>query len=106
MYNEHDIVAINHDILESNLPVGSIGTIVEVSSDGQKYDVEFIDESGYKSILLTLNYGELRIVWRIDSSYSDYSVDSNAIENTKDHYWSNTIFSKPDKIKDYTVCFA
>ena len=41
-----DIVALTHDIPEHNLRRGEVGTVVEILSNGDAYEVEFSDCDG------------------------------------------------------------
>lgn len=41
-----DIVALTEDIPEHNLKRGEVGTVVEILSDGEAFEVEFSDENG------------------------------------------------------------
>lgn len=41
-----DIVALTEDIPEHNLKCGEVGTVVEILSDSEAFEVEFSDENG------------------------------------------------------------
>ena len=41
-----DVVALTQDIPEHNLKRGEIGTVVEILSDGEAFEVEFSDDNG------------------------------------------------------------
>ena len=47
-----DVVALIHNIPEYNLRRGEVGTVVEILSDGDAFEVEFSDRNGqmYKSL--------------------------------------------------------
>jgi len=47
-----DIVALIEDVPEHNLKRGEVGTVVEILSDGEAFEVEFSDKNGqmYKSL--------------------------------------------------------
>ena len=41
-----DVVALTQDVPEHNLKRGEIGTVVEILSNGEAYEVEFSDANG------------------------------------------------------------
>ncbi len=41
-----DIVALTRDVPEHNLKRGEVGTVVEILSDGDTFEVEFSDDNG------------------------------------------------------------
>jgi hypothetical protein len=47
-----DVVALTHAIPEHNLRRGEVGTVVEILSNGDAFEVEFSDRNGqmYKSL--------------------------------------------------------
>ena len=47
-----DVVALTHDIPEHNLKRGEVGTVVEILSKGDAFEVEFSDRNGqmYESL--------------------------------------------------------
>ena len=47
-----DVVALTHDLPEHNLWRGQVGTVVEILSNGNAYEVEFSDQDGrtYQSL--------------------------------------------------------
>ena len=47
-----DVVALTEDLPEHNLKRGEVGTVVEILSDGEAFEVEFSDDNGqmYKSL--------------------------------------------------------
>ena len=59
-----DIVALTHDLPEHNLWRGQVGTVVEILSNGDAFEVEFSDRDGrtYESLgfrpsqLMVLHY--------------------------------------------------
>jgi hypothetical protein len=55
-FNEHDIVRIKTDI--TDIPLGSIGTIVYVYDNGEAVDVEFLKKDGTNTVE-TLLLGQL-----------------------------------------------
>ena len=56
-----DVVALTEDIPEHNLKSGEVGTVVEILSDGDAFEVEFSDDNGqmYKSLSFTENQLEV-----------------------------------------------
>ncbi len=63
-----DVVALTHDLPEFNLRRGLVGTVVEILSNGDAYEVEFSDREGrtYESLgfrasqLLVLHYAPIQ----------------------------------------------
>ena len=59
-----DVVALTHDLPEHNLWRGQVGTVVEILSNGDAFEVEFSDRDGrtYESLgfrasqLMVLHY--------------------------------------------------
>ena len=47
-----DVVALTEDVPEHNLKRGEVGTVVEILSNGDAFEVEFSDDNGqmYKSL--------------------------------------------------------
>lgn len=47
-----DVVALTHDLPEHNLWRGQVGTVVEILSNGEAFEVEFSDQDGrtYRSL--------------------------------------------------------
>ena len=41
-----DVVALTQDVPEHNLKRGEVGTVVEILSNGEAYEVEFSDDNG------------------------------------------------------------
>ena len=57
-----DIVALTQDIPEHNLKRGEIGTVVEILSDGEAYEVEFSDNTGQMYKCLSFPASQLRVL--------------------------------------------
>jgi hypothetical protein len=55
-FKEHDIVRIKADI--TDIPLGSIGTIVYVYDNGEAVDIEFLKKDGTNTVE-TLLLGQL-----------------------------------------------
>jgi ATP-dependent exoDNAse (exonuclease V) alpha subunit len=60
MYKELDIIAITHDIEESGLKQGDIGTIVHCYKDNKAFEIEFVTADGKTVALLTLKSEDIR----------------------------------------------
>ena len=57
-----DIVALTQDVPEHNLKRGEFGTVVEILSDGEAFEVEFSDDNGQMYKGLSLLASQLRIL--------------------------------------------
>ena len=57
-----DVVAFTQDVPEHNLKRGDIGTIVEILSNGEAYEVEFSDDNGQISKCLSFLASQLRVL--------------------------------------------
>jgi hypothetical protein len=60
MINELELVVLNHDIEESGLKAGDVGTVVHCYADGAGYEVEFLTAEGKTIALLTLTTEDIR----------------------------------------------
>lgn len=58
-FDELEVVSLKHDIKNHGLNKGDIGTIVEVYNNGDAYEVEFVDNSGRTTALLTLTEADI-----------------------------------------------
>ncbi len=47
------VVALTRDLPEHNLQAGDQGAVVMVYNNGEAYEVEFVDQEGYTTALLT-----------------------------------------------------
>ena len=61
MIKELDIVTLTHDIQEHGLTRGSCGAVVHCYSDGQGFEVEFTDDAGETSNVLTLERSDIQL---------------------------------------------
>lgn len=59
IFKDLEIVKLTHDIPDSELKEGDMGTIVSVYSDGSVYDIEFMDEQGDTKELITLDSSDI-----------------------------------------------
>lgn len=60
MIPEHSLVVLNHNVAESQLVSGDVGTVVHVHKHGEAYEVEFIDGHGVTIALLTMMAAAIR----------------------------------------------
>ena len=58
-----DIVALTHDMPEHNLRRGEVGTVVEILSNGDAYEVEFSDNDGQTYQCLGLRASQLMVLY-------------------------------------------
>ena len=61
MIQELDIVTLTRDIKEHGLNKGSCGAVVHCYTDGKGFEVEFTDESGEFSNVLTLKRADIQL---------------------------------------------
>ena len=57
-----DVVALTQDVPEHNLKRGDIGTVVEILSNGEAYEVEFSNAYGQMSKCLSFLASQLRVL--------------------------------------------
>lgn len=57
-----DVVALTQDVPEHNLKRGDIGTIVEILSNGEAYEVEFSNTNGQMSKCVSFLASQLRVI--------------------------------------------
>ena len=57
-----DVVALTQDVPEHNLKRGEVGTVVEILSNGEAYEVEFSDDNGQMSKCLSFPASQLRVL--------------------------------------------
>lgn len=57
-----DVVALTQDVPEHNLKRGDIGTVVEILSNGEAYEVEFIHAYGQMFKCLSFLASQLRVL--------------------------------------------
>ena len=55
-----DVVALTQDIPEHNLKRGEVGTVVEILSNGEAFEVEFSDDNGQMYKCLSFLASQLR----------------------------------------------
>ena len=57
-----DVVALTQDVPEHNLRRGDIGTVVEIPSNGEAYEVEFSDDNGQMYKCLSFLTSQLEVL--------------------------------------------
>ena len=57
-----DVVALTEDIPEHNLKRGEVGTVVEILSDGDAFEVEFSDDNGQMYKCLGFLASQLQVI--------------------------------------------
>ena len=57
-----DVVALTEDVPEHNLKRGEVGTVVEILSDGDAFEVEFSDDNGQMYKCLSFLASQLQVV--------------------------------------------
>ncbi len=57
-----DVVALTEDVPKHNLRRGEIGTVVEILSDGEAFEVEFSDDNGQMSKCLSFFSSQLTLI--------------------------------------------
>jgi hypothetical protein len=60
MIHELDTVTLTHDIPESNLKQGDMGTIVHNYSAGEAFEVEFVADDGETIAVLMLTHMDIQ----------------------------------------------
>ncbi|MGG6267590.1 DUF4926 domain-containing protein [Leptolyngbya sp. AN03gr2] len=60
MIQELDTVVLTHDIQKEGLKTGDRGAIVHCYSDGQAFEVEFVNAEGHTIALLTLTHSDIQ----------------------------------------------
>ena len=64
MFNELDIVVLDHDLKDHRLTRGDVGTVVHCYAGGQAYEVEFITGEGKTVAVVTLERQDIRSMQR------------------------------------------
>ena len=76
-----DVVALTQDVPEHNLKCGEVGTVVEILSNGEAFEVEFSDDNGQMSKCLSLPASQLRVIHDEPISESDPKQKSTTRKN-------------------------
>ena len=56
-----DVVALTQDVPEHNLKRGEVGTVVEILSNGEAYEIEFSDDNGQMYKCLSFSASQLEV---------------------------------------------
>lgn len=57
-----DVVALTQDVPEHNLKHGEVGTVVEILSNGEAFEVEFSDDNGQMYKCLSFPASQLKVL--------------------------------------------
>ena len=57
-----DVVALTQDVPDHNLKCGEVGTVVEILSNGEAFEVEFSDDNGQMYKCLSFLDSQLRVI--------------------------------------------
>ena len=57
-----DVVALTEDIPKHNLKCGEVGTVVEILSNGEAFEVEFSDDNGQMYKCLSCPASQLKVL--------------------------------------------
>lgn len=79
MFEELDIVTLNHDLDKYGLKSGAVGTVVYVYKDGEGYEVEFMTDEGKTIAVLTLNSTDVKPKINLESHKSDEIINHSKI---------------------------
>jgi hypothetical protein len=76
-----DVVALTQDIPEHNLKRGEVGTVVEILSNGEAFEVEFSDDNGQMYKCLSFLTSQLRVLHQEPISEPEQKQESTTGEN-------------------------
>ena len=76
-----DVVALTQDVPEHNLKRGEVGTIVEILSNGETFEVEFSDDNGQMYKCLSLLASQLKVLYHEPISASKQKQDPTTRKN-------------------------
>ena len=76
-----DVVALTQDVPEHNLKRGEVGTVVEILSNGEAFEVEFSDDNGQMYKCLDFPASQLRVVNHEPILESQQRQDSTTRKN-------------------------
>jgi Domain of unknown function (DUF4926) len=77
MIQELDTVALTHDIQEYDLKQGDRGAVVHCYGDSEAFEVEFVDDDGQTTALLTLTSADIAKLTANDSRYSEVVAEAS-----------------------------
>ncbi len=75
-----DIVALTEDVPEHNLKRGEVGTVVEILSNGEAFEVEFSDDNGQMYKCLSFLASQLKVLHQepMDANLKYSPLESSA----------------------------
>ena len=76
-----DIVALTQDVPEHNLKRGEVGTVVEILSNGEAFEVEFSDDNGQMYKCLSFLASQLKVLHQEPISESEQKQESTTGKN-------------------------
>ena len=76
-----DVVALTQDVPAHNLKRGEIGTVIEILSNGEAYEVEFSDDNGQMYKCLSFPASQLEVIHDEPISESDPKQKSTTRKN-------------------------
>ena len=89
-----DVVALTQDIPEHNLKRGEIGTVVEILSNGEVFEVEFSDDNGQMYKCTSFFESQLEVL-----SYE--TLGANLKMTNKELHIRNVMLKKYGELKDH-----
>lgn len=89
MFDELDVVALTHNIEEYGLSIGTLGTIVQSFDSGKIFEVEFVNNEGKTTAIITLRPQDVRLVWSI-KTHHDLNVTTSK-SSAKNFDWGSII---------------
>ena len=76
-----DVVALTQDVPEHNLKCGEVGTVVEILSNGEAFEVEFSDDNGQMYKCLSFLVSQLTVLHHEPISESEQKQESTTGKN-------------------------
>ena len=76
-----DVVALTQDVPEHNLKRGEVGTVVEILSNGEAFEVEFSDDNGQMSKCLSFLVSQLKVLHQEPISGPEQKQESTTGKN-------------------------
>ena len=76
-----DVVALTQDVPEHNLKRGEVGTVVEILSNGEAFEVEFSDDNGQMYKCLSFLASQLTVLHHEPISESEQKQESTTGKN-------------------------
>ena len=97
-----DVVALTQDVPEHNLKRGDVGTVVEILSNGEAFEVEFSDDNGQMSKCLSFLASQLRVIHDKPLSESDQKQEPARRKNAAAQRLIKTM-EKPPHLTDEDI---